>query len=393
MAVLVTGCGQTTDTATETKADSSSETTKEQPTKAEEPAKKEEPTKAPEPAKEEPTKAPEPTKEPEPEPTKAPEPQSVTVTDSAGREVTVTLPVERVAILDRGSAEAIAMLGVLDKIVGNHEALTDHPMYPELKGIPAVATYSETSWETVAEVEPQIVFSSIRSHGVVTEQELLDGLGIVDVKVSFRRPSLIKDEFRLLGKLFGKEERAEEIVAMYEEFEQLVAERLENVPEDERMTMFLEYHAGDFKTAGPETRFYDQMVLAGAIPITSGIDQEKQVSPEFVAEHNPQVILREVTSRALGYKWDDTSGAEEVVEELRSRPGLEQTDAIVNNKIFLLPTDIYSQPRFPIGILAIAKYLYPEAFEDIDPDALHKEWVAEFFPNFEFKGVYTYAAE
>lgn len=366
LALLASSCGSATDTATapvETKAEPAQET-KQEAAKAAEPAKAAETS-----------------------------PETITVTDSAGNEVTVTLPIERVAILDTGSAEAMAMLGVLDKIVGNHEALSDHPLYPSLKGVPAVATYSETSWETVAEVEPQVVFSSIRSHGVVTEQELLTGLDIVDIKVSFRRPALIKSEFRLLGKLFGKEERAEEIVAKYEEYEKMIADRLAKVPEDQRMTMFLEYHAGDFKTAGPNTRFYDQMVLAGALPITNEVVEEKQVSPEFVAEKNPQVILREVTSRALGAKWEDTSGAKEVVEELRSRPGLESTDAIVNNRIFLLPTTIYSRPRFPIGIAAIAKYMYPDAFADIDPDALHREWMAEFFPDFDFKGIYTYAAE
>jgi len=48
----------------------------------------------------------------------------LTITDSAGRELTFTVPVERVIVLNSDAAEAVTMLGATDKVVGVSDTVT-----------------------------------------------------------------------------------------------------------------------------------------------------------------------------------------------------------------------------------------------------------------------------
>ncbi len=43
----------------------------------------------------------------------------------------------------------------------------------------------------------------------------------------------------------------------------------------------------------------------------------------------------------------------------------------------------------PIGCLYFAKWFHPDLFEDIDPEAVHREMLQKFF-DVELEGVYVY---
>lgn len=313
---------------------------------------------------------------------------SLTVTDSAGRTVTLEQPVERVAILDNGTIEILKALGVSDRLVGNHSANVDNPLYSELKDVPVVATYSEVNYEKLAEVRPQVVFSSVRAHGVVDEQEHLQGFRIKDIKLNLRNPEVIKDEVLLLGNMFGKEEKAQELVDFYNKYEELIASRVEQVAPEDRPTVFVEYHAGDFHTGGPGSRFYEQTVLAGAVNIASGLSEEPQVSAEWVAEQNPDVILREASG--FGYGVSSYDNVKMIRQEIMERPGLANTTAIRDGAVYLISIDIYSRPAYIVGVSYIAKWLYPDLFEDLDPEQVHKEYLELFHDGMPYQGIWTY---
>lgn len=304
---------------------------------------------------------------------------SLTVTDSSDRELDLDTPVERVAILDDGTAVAMRALGVLDRLVGSHEALEDEPLWDEISDLPVVATYSETSYETLAEVDPDLVFSSVRAHGVVTDNEILDGFDITDFKLNLRRPELMKEELSTLGRVFGVEDRAQELVDFYTETEEKITERIGDVADSERPKVFVEYHAGDFNTGGPGSRFYEQIPLAGGHNIAEDIDDEKQVSAEWIAEQDPDVIIRESTE--LGTGTTDTAEADEVREELLNRPGLQETKAAETGNVYLLPVDAYSRPGYPVGIAHIAQWLYPDRFDDEFVHEIEDEFTELFYPD------------
>jgi iron complex transport system substrate-binding protein len=313
---------------------------------------------------------------------------TVTVTDAAGRVLTIRRPVERVVILDTGPFEVLAALGVLDRVVGNHSSLDGSPLYPELAGLPVVATNSETNFELLAELQPQVVISSVRAHGVVTDEEILSGFNITDIKLNLRNPDLMKEEVLLLGKVFDREERARELAAFYDRYENLITDRVRNIPSNERPRVFVEYHAGDFKTGAPNSRFYQQVVLAGANNIAANLTEEPQVDPEWVAEMNPDFFIREASG--FGYAVENTGNAQSIYNEIKSRKALEDTNAIKNNRLYMLSVDIYSRPGYIVGVSYLAKWFYPQLFADLNPEEVHREYMELYHPGRGLKGLWTY---
>jgi iron complex transport system substrate-binding protein len=314
--------------------------------------------------------------------------ETIAIIDAAGRELAVPHPVERVVVLDTGPYEILAALGVLDRVVGNHQGLNGSPLYPELAGLPVVATNSEINFELIAELQPQVVISSVRAHGVVTDEDALKGFDIIDIKLNLRNPELMSDEVLLLGKVFGREEKARELVNFYVKWQSVIGDRLKNVPQNERPTVFVEYHAGDFKTGAPHSRFYHQVVLAGGNNIAINLFEEPQVDSEWVAQQNPDFFIREASG--MGYTAKNDDSAKSIYREIMSRPALSRVNAVRNNHLYLVSVDIYSRPGYIVGVSYLAKWFYPELFADFDPQTVHKEYFELFHPGREYGGVWTY---
>ncbi len=53
-------------------------------------------------------------------------------------------------------------------------------------------------------------------------------------------------------------------------------------------------------------------------------------------------------------------------------------DAVEDGRVHLLTSDIYTGPRYIIGVMYMAQWLYPDAFADIDPSEIHREYLVRF---------------
>jgi iron complex transport system substrate-binding protein len=319
-------------------------------------------------------------------------PETLTVTDDAKREVTLTLPIERVALLDTGPGTALAALGKLDTVVGTHQAL-QNPLYGEIADAPMVATYAEINYEALAETEPQLVLSATSHHGYVSESDHLDEFGIEFIALDLRTPSRMRDDFRLLGNVFGREAEARKVIDFYDKYQNLIDERLAGVPMEERPAVFFEMHAGAFHTGSPESQFYQQVELAGGRNIAADLEDnpladDTEVSAEWVAEKNPDYILCEST--ALGYTATSAADAKAFYDSLKTRPGLETVTAVREDNILMMGIDILSRPGYIVGVCYLAKEMYPALFADLDPAAVQQEWYDLAHAGAKVEGVWIY---
>jgi iron complex transport system substrate-binding protein len=74
------------------------------------------------------------------------------VKDSAGREVTLPTPVERVIVLNTDAAEAVAALGASNAIVGLVEGIKDSYEFRSLQNRTSVGTWTEIDYEMIGEI-------------------------------------------------------------------------------------------------------------------------------------------------------------------------------------------------------------------------------------------------
>ena len=316
--------------------------------------------------------------------------KSLTIKDDTDRDVTVSKKKKKMVPLDTSPFMVLSAFGKLDTIVGNHQSTQGNPLYEQLNGLPIVATYSAVNYEMLAQLQPQLVISSVRSHGVVKDQENLSGFDIEDVKLDLRNPDRMKHDITLMGQLFSCEEKAKQINAFYDKWQKFINDREKNLTDNQRVKVFLEYHAGRYKTGAPKSSFYSQVALAGGINVAKDLTagETPEVNAEWVAKMNPDIIIREATG--MGYTAPNADKAQTIYDEVVGREGLKMTKAVQNKNVHLVSVDIYSRPGYIVGVCYMAKWFYPDLFKDFNPDEVLKEYCKLFYPGKELKGVWTY---
>ena len=107
---------------------------------------------------------------------------------------------------------------------------------------------------------------------------------------------------------------------------------------------------GALWTPGGNTLVDEVFELIKADNIAKDIDGYAQISPEIIVEKNPEIIITpnpEVFLASKAYK---------------------NVSAVKNGKVYSLNSDSLSVPgpRFPNGIIELAKLIYPNKFENIN---------------------------
>jgi iron complex transport system substrate-binding protein len=162
------------------------------------------------------------------------EPTSVTVTDIAGRVVTIKQPVERIILGEGRQMYVIAALEPEDpfeRIVGWRDDLRTADLdtfnkykekYPDIVNIPQFGNPSsgEFSVEQALALEPDVFILNLGALEGAREVGLLDQLaevGIPTVVIDYRQDPLTNTvpSTLLLGRILQQEERAQEVMDFY----------------------------------------------------------------------------------------------------------------------------------------------------------------------------------
>ena len=338
--------------------------------------------------------------------------ETITVTDIAGREVAVNVPIKR-AIL--GEGRQLYIIAALDRenpagrIVGWRKDLIEADpatyqaylaKFPEFADIPAFEGLEQSliDIETTIAQKPDIVFLSLETKRAVEEAAYIEKLGALDIPVvyvDFRNNPEVNTEpsIRLFGQLFGKEDRAEELIAFRAAEIAKVIDRLANV-KPERPKVFIDRAAGFYEDcchSFGNSNFGAMVEMAGGdniakdlIPGTFG-----QINAEQVIVSNPSHII--VTSAMWdiyvpGGKWVPVGpGADpdEVVEKLKfypTRPAYLGIKAQKTNAFHAVWHQFYNSPYQFVAIQQMAKWFHPDLFADIDPDETFKQLHDRFLP-------------
>jgi iron complex transport system substrate-binding protein len=307
---------------------------------------------------------------------------TITIIDNTGAAVNMTLPVERIVSII--GTEFICALGGEDKLVGRAMLTTDEAaiMPSSVLALPEVAETSfSVNLEAVLELEPDLV---IASEGLDDEmRKTMEGAGVAvieDMAMAPRREAFIQN----LGKILGAESKAAEYIAYEAQYENLVKERVATLTESEKPTVYFEWYMAWFSTGAGAT--YSEMIeTAGGINIAAEETVENPtLSPEYVVEKNPDMIVRMLTYM----DGEELADYQTLHNEIAGRPALSGLDAVVDGRVYIIKNTALVARR-PIGLLYLAKWFHPDLFEDIDPAAVHEEMAQQFFGK-SIEGVFAY---
>jgi iron complex transport system substrate-binding protein len=336
----------------------------------------------------------------------------VTVTDITGRQVEVKAPVEKVIL---GEGRQIYFVAALDgddpfrRVVGWRDDFEKADLdgykdylakYPQIAKLPTFGGSKEGTFdiEQAVALAPDVMIMNVEAKTATDDAKLTEKLakvGIPVVFVDFRDKPFENTEpsMRLMGKLFGKEARAEEFVAFRKEQIERVTERLAKANPAKPVVM-IERAAGysdDCCMSFGNENFGKMVEIAGGInlagpiiPGTFGV-----VNPEHIVAANPDHVVVTGSNWELyvpGGAWvgvgsgADREKARSKLAALMKRPAYTGVKAVQNGEVHAIWHQFYNSPYQFVAIQQMAKWLHPELFGDLDPDQTMRSLYERFLP-------------
>ncbi|MCZ2257493.1 ABC transporter substrate-binding protein [Sporosarcina sp. G11-34] len=274
----------------------------------------------------------------------------VTVTDSVGNEITLETAPATIVSMTPSNTEILFELGLSDEIIG----VNDYDDYPAEALEKEKIGGMEFNVEKIVAMNPDIVFgheSGLSTGEAGYEQIRAAGIPVFIVKnaTNFDETYTTIEE---VGKLTGKTEEAEKIIAEMKEKVEEVLTKVATV--ENKKTVFVETSpAPEIYTAGKDTFMQEMFDMVGADNVATE-EGWFMIDPEAIISKNPDVII-------VMYDYIETA-----VEDVYAREGFDTITAIKEKAVIQVQENITSRtgPRLAEGLEAIAKAIYPEVFSE-----------------------------
>ncbi len=347
--------------------------------------------------------------------------EQIKLTDVSGREVTVQVPVDRLVL---GEGRFLPTLGILDRedptkrvvgMMGEFKKFDPstyaqyQKAFPHIDEIPLIGSSSGVTFsvEKVFSVMPDVALFGLSSgHGPNDKNKaILDqftAAGIPVVVIDFRIDPLVNTpkSLKLLGQLMGREKEADAFLDFYTTQLNRVSDRLKDVKD--RPNVFMESRVGLMpnccEAIGKRMmgRFIEWAGGVNAfgelIPGTHGnvnIEHLITEQPDFyigTAIGSPQTMEHFPKSIALGAS-TRTAAARASLRETVKRTGIAELRAIQSGHAYAIWHHFYNTPMNVVAVQAIAKWLHPETFTDLEPEQTLITYF-EKFQSVDLDGVY-----
>ena len=275
----------------------------------------------------------------------------VTVTDQAGREVTIEKEPSSIVSGYYISSSLLIALGLKDKVVGIEAKADKRPIYklaaPELTELPNVGTAKEFNLETCAALSPDLVILPMKLKDAA--QSLTD-LGITVLLVNPESQDLLTEMINTIATATNTNSEAAKLLAYIDSQKDMLTSALSGV---EPESVYLAGNSSFLSTAGPS------MYQSSIIELAGGKNAADSITDTYWAEISYEQLLA----------WDPSyiiiaSDAEYTVYDVMNDPNLAECTAVKNSHVYAIPGDMAAlDSPVPAGILAsvwLAGILHPD---------------------------------
>ena len=310
-----------------------------------------------------------------------------TIIDDSAEPATITIyrPVERIIVLHSNGAEILRTLDSSDKIIGISKHTADcADFFPQISRLQMVGSMSSPDIEKILSLNPDVVIA-YGSHFTRWSEELekkLHGTDITLIRLDCYKPETMIDDVRKLGYIIERENEAEEFAGWYLGYLDVIDGRVKDLREAEKPRVYIEGYE-DYKTYGTGSGADQLIEMAGGRNIAAGLSGSyPKVDPEWVVVQNPEIIVKVVgtsTGALCGYGTDNLDEMCALRDEIMSRPELADMEAVRTGRVYLIcASGTWTNPKYLIGLSYLTGWFHPGLFEDMDPEAIHQEYLSEF---------------
>ncbi|MCX2523309.1 ABC transporter substrate-binding protein [Larsenimonas rhizosphaerae] len=324
------------------------------------------------------------------------------VTDITGRQIHFDHPASRVVLGEGRNVIALSMLTAdpSSVLVGwgsdfkryrtLYQRYTDR--LPALSSIPTVGSgqgSSDLSVEHIISLSPDVVILS-RSQTPPSENTLmtqqLSAAGIKVVYVDFATDPLndTTTSLSIMAQVIGRTDKAQAFNRFYAEHEARIKAMSQALGENgTRPLVFLETHAGGMNaccyTPG-DGSFQGFISLVGGENLGGRTLKGKsgQLTPEYILASQPDIYVAtggsylEGTSGLVLGPYEPIDKARASLEGVTRRPGIAQMPAVHHGDVYGLYHHLINTPYNIVVLELLAKWIHPEVFKALDPQATLK---------------------
>lgn len=294
----------------------------------------------------------------------------MTLTDQAGREVTLEKAPERIVSGYYISTSLLIALGQADKLAGVEAKADKRAIYrlsaPELIDLPSVGSAKEFDLEGCAALEPDLVILPLKLQDAANT---LGELGIPVLLVNPENEALLEETIALLFQATGSRERGQQLLEFIGNQRNQLLEKLGSAA---RPRVYLGGNSSFLSTAG-EQMYQNSMIRnAGGENVAQDIEDAYwvQVSYEQILAWDPEYIIL-------------ATDAEYSPEDVLADPSLAGCTAVANGNVYQLPdwAEAWDSP-VPSGILGsvwLAGVLHPDLIAPEECGQIIEEYYETFY--------------
>ena len=316
-------------------------------------------------------------------PSTAPKADIVRIVDSARRTVDLPKPVTRAIVVYTQLLLAMKAIGVEDdQIVGLDEFTRSQyrDVLPAVKNKPVVGrNLFSLDVEKIMSLDAQVIMvtpTTLKQMPNLETQLGKVGMKVVCLDFDMRG---VNDVLDVLGKMFGKQDRAAEFSRFWFSKLELVRDRISQLPEANRVSVYWENTNTPFDTINKSSQGAEILIQAGGRNIAHDIVGTK-VDAEWVVARNPDFIIKYPMGAAYqgGLGQTDVAPFQAMREEIMRRPGFNQIKAVQNGQVYIVSQLMKTGLFGNVAVCCLAKILYPELFADLNPEAHFEEMARKY---------------
>ena len=329
----------------------------------------------------------------------------VTITDVAGRTVTIEHKPKYIALSTGLVFPLLTILyqdnAVKHLVAWRNDLKTNAPsmyryyltQFPDLKKVPLIGKIKEGGFDLAKFLDlrprPSVFLMDIsdirpaESEGMI---RILKKDGITVIAVDFRH-SPIKDTLKTVmtvAKALGRVKQGEAFVHYYQQHLALLLNKINRLDKNNHPSVFIErdagYSLGEYRTFG-NGNMGDFLKLLqarnAALPLLHGLFTAS-VSPENIILANPNLYIMQTAGWVdkkgnvlngipLGYN-ANVSDIKEANEKIMERQWFPALSAYQHKKIYSIYMPLYNSPYNLTAIEFFAKWLYPQTFSTLNPE-------------------------
>ncbi|OPY49201.1 MAG: Periplasmic binding protein [Methanosaeta sp. PtaU1.Bin060] len=325
--------------------------------------------------------------------------KKLTYIDMLGENETVNKPIRRLVNMGYSGVEMTRILGAEDILVAYGANRTTHKkFFPLFATLPFVAgdegaTAENTDYEKIISLKPDALQTNIEAgfaspSGLAQKAIIKKNLqGIPIISLNMREQDTLVKNVRTYGYILDRENEAEDFINWYSKYYDLFTSRTKDLSDDEKPTAFFESASKPYYCYASGSRLGQVLVMAGGKNILDkkvGIDDPKyngmvDMDKEFIVQENPKYIFDGVSSWKSGYDIDDHKDMADAPAQVKNRTELANVDAVKNDQVYALSFWVLGGAgNNIIGTAYLAKLFHPDLFKDVDPQAIHQEYVDKF---------------